>query len=145
MTARRRVLYAAAAAAGVLAAGCAAVPPAPAVVISGRLAVVVAAHAGEPARQLAGSFELRGDAQRGQLDLVSPLGVTIARARWAPDRVELDAAEGPIAYASLDELTDRTFGEPMPVAALFDWLRGRPRGGSPARAPVPPRAGRGSA
>ncbi len=101
--------------------------------ISGRLAVNVAASTAEPARQLSGSFELRGNAARGQLDLVSPIGVTVAQARWMPGRVELAGPAGPTIFASLDELSEQTFGEPLPLAALFDWLRGRPWAGAPSR------------
>lgn len=131
---RQAALLAAAAGAAALTAGCAALapPPLPPGLISGRLAVLVAPHDGHPASQIGGSFELRGNAAHGQLDLVSPLGITVARARWSPRRVELASAEGPVVFASLDELSTQTFGEPLPLAALFDWLRGRPWPGAPA-------------
>jgi outer membrane lipoprotein LolB len=118
--------------------GCASMaPPMPPGLIAGRLGLQVAAHGAAPARQLSGSFELRGDAAHGQLDLVSPIGVTVAQARWRPGLVELISSEGPIVFTSLDDLSARTFGEPLPLAALFDWLRGRPWGGAPAHpAPV---------
>jgi outer membrane lipoprotein LolB len=112
---------------------CATAPPPLEGLISGRLAVQVAASAAEPARQLSGSFELRGNATRGQLDLVSPIGITVAQARWTPARVELMSNEGPVVFASLDDLSERTFGEPLPLAALFDWLRGRPWPGAASR------------
>jgi outer membrane lipoprotein LolB len=122
---------------GRFAAGCASVAPPglPPGLISGRLALQVAATPTEPARQVSGSFELRGDAARGQLDLVSPLGITVAQARWLPGRVELlNSGDGPIVFESLDELSTRAFGEPLPLAALFDWLRGRPWPGAPSLA-----------
>jgi outer membrane lipoprotein LolB len=107
---------------------------APQQILSGRLAVQVAASASEPARQLGGSFDLRGDATRGQLDLVSPIGVTVARAQWQPGRAELATNDAPLVFANLDELANRAFGEALPLAALFDWLRGRPWAGATSMA-----------
>lgn len=127
---RRRLLTAAGLACLLSMAGCATVgPPLPPGLISGRLSVQVAAGAAEPARQLSGSFELRGDAHHGQLDLISPIGLVVAQARWQPGRVELlsgAADQGPSVFANLGELSKQAFGEALPLEALFDWLRGRP-------------------
>jgi len=133
---RRSLARLAAVLVAVVAAGCASIAPPglPPGLISGRLAVLVEATATAPARQVSGSFELRGNATSGQLDLVSPLGITVAQARWEPGRVELRSGEAPIVYASLDELSTQAFGEPLPLAALFDWLRGRPWAGAPSMA-----------
>ena len=120
-------------AAALLTAGCASLapPPAPQDLIAGRLALQVAATATDPPRQLGGSFELRGDALRGQLDLVSPLGLTLAQARWEPGRVEMSDGGEPRVFATLEDFAAEAFGEPLPLAALFDWLRGRPWPGAP--------------
>jgi outer membrane lipoprotein LolB len=115
-------------------AGCATPPPRVAGVLGGRLSVQVEASPAQPYRQLSAGFELRGDATRGELDLSSPLGAVMARARWQPDRAELVTAEGTAVFADLDELSTRTFGEPLPLAALFDWLRGRPWSEAPSAA-----------
>jgi outer membrane lipoprotein LolB len=115
-------------------AGCATPPPRGAAVLGGRLSVQVEASAAQPYRQLSGGFELRGDATRGELDLSSPLGAVMARARWQPGGAELVTAAGTSAFADLAELSTRTFGEPLPLAALFDWLRGRPWGEAPSAA-----------
>jgi len=91
--------------------------------ISGRLSVRVD---GQPERSVSASFELSGNASTGQLLLTGPLGATAARARWAPGQVLLARAGGTEeAYADLDALARAALGEPVPIAALFSWLRGR--------------------
>ncbi|AKJ27723.1 outer membrane lipoprotein LolB [Caldimonas brevitalea] len=97
------------------------------VAASGRLAVRVegAAPGGRP-RASNAVFELIGDARRGELRLSSPLGSLLAVAHWSPDEAVLRAEGQTRRYASLDDLTREMVGEALPVAALFDWLRGQP-------------------
>jgi outer membrane lipoprotein LolB len=123
-------------AAALVLAGCATAPPPPAEgeLLAGRLSVQVAASDAQPARQLSGGFELRGSATQGQLDLISPLGTLVARARWRPGQAELDGPDGNARFADLSALSAQAFGEPMPLAALFDWLRGRPWPEAPSQA-----------
>ena len=110
--------------------GCATPPmPAPAPdgeALSGRLSVRVDGVDGAAARSLSASFELQGDAQNGSLQLATQLGTVLAQARWAPRQVVLKTPQGESVFADLDALTREVLGEPVPVAALFDWLRGRP-------------------
>jgi outer membrane lipoprotein LolB len=120
-------------AAAVLLAGCASMPPA-GDVLAGRIALKIDAVANEPARQFNASFELRGNADAGELDLTHPLGTVVARARWAPGRAELVTPDGSTGFTDLTDLAARTFGEPLPLAAVLDWLRGRPWPGAPHRA-----------
>jgi outer membrane lipoprotein LolB len=115
-------------------AGCATPPPHGGDVLGGRLSVHVEASSVQPARSLSAGFELRGNATRGELDLTSPLGAVVARARWQPGLAELVTAEGTSGFLDLADLSSRTFGEPLPLAALFDWLRGRPWGAAPSQA-----------
>jgi outer membrane lipoprotein LolB len=108
-----------------LLAGCASAPTPAA--LSGRIALLVEAAPPAPARRFQAGFELRGDAQRGELDLTDPLGLVAARARWQPGAAELTTSDGAAArFGDLSELAERAFGEPLPLAALPDWLRGRP-------------------
>ncbi len=136
-----RGLLGAAAAALSMLAGCATVPPPDAYggdTLSGRLSVRVEAHAAADATSMTAAFELRGDPQRGRLDLSTPLGTTLAQARWAPGLVALVTPQGEARFATLDDLTRDVLGESLPVAALFDWLRGRPWPGAPSAPPAPP-------
>jgi outer membrane lipoprotein LolB len=109
---------------------CASVPqgagPVDGEALSGRLAVRVDASDGAAARSENAAFELQGTAQAGRLNLSTPLGSVVAQARWAPGSVMLVTPQGERSFADLDALTQEVLGESVPVAALFDWLRGRP-------------------
>ena len=115
-------------------AGCASVAPDAPSAIAGRLTLQVAAHQGEPARGFNASFDLVGDGRAGELRLSTPLGPQIARARWAPGEATIETADGVSRHADLDTLARHAFGEPVPLQALPDWLRGRPWPGAPNRA-----------
>ena len=106
--------------------------------ISGRMTVRVETPGPGSQRNLSAAFELSGDADQGRLDLNTPLGTTLARARWEPGTVSLTTPQGESRYADLPALTREMLGEELPVAALFDWLRGRPWPGAPSTAAVPP-------
>jgi outer membrane lipoprotein LolB len=121
--------------AGLLAA-CATPPSLPTIAgqeaLSGKLSVQVDPTADAPARLVSAAFDLRGSAERGELQLTSPLGNVLAQARWRPGEVVLQRNNGEQRYANLDALASDTFGEPLPLAALFDWLHGRPWGAAPS-------------
>jgi outer membrane lipoprotein LolB len=109
--------------------GACATPPLPAdggPVTSGRLSLRVDAAAERPAQGVTAAFELQGDAERGELRLLSPLGGMLAAARWAPGQALLDTPAGRQGFVSLDELSLQALGEVLPLAALPDWLAGRP-------------------
>jgi outer membrane lipoprotein LolB len=121
-----------AAALALLLAACATEPQRPAPDLAGRLALRVEAHAGQPARSLSTQFELRGNAQEGELQLTTPLGSTAAQARWQPGVAELITAEGKRRFVDLDALATELLGQALPLAALIDWLRGRAWPGAPS-------------
>lgn len=128
-----RALALAGVAAGLTA--CATPPPATeaGAVTSGRLLLRVAAMAGRDAQNVSAAFELQGDANRGELRLISPLGTQMAAARWAAGEVSLQTSEGTQRFATLDELSRQALGESLPLAALPDWLAGRPWALAPHR------------
>jgi outer membrane lipoprotein LolB len=109
-------------------------PPLPGHLYSGRLAVRTDAAPNLPAHSVTGQFELSGNASSGQLVLTSPIGTTVARARWSdpvgtrgiPSRIELEADGGTTRYATLEEMMQRAIGDQLPLPAMFDWLSGRP-------------------
>lgn len=123
----------AAAALGLLSACASLQPPhaAGAQVLSGRLSVRVDS---EPPKALSAAFELSGDAREGALALTSPLGSTLAQARWGPADVVLETPGSRSRYPDLDTLAAQALGERVPLAALFDWLRGRPWSGAGSEA-----------
>ncbi len=94
--------------------------------LSGRLSVRIAADAQSKERSLTVAFELTGNPQAGRIDFSTPLGSVLARARWSPQQVLLITDQGERQFADLDSMSREALGEVVPVAALFDWLRGRP-------------------
>ena len=76
---------------------------------------------------------MRGDGRSGELRLNSPLGTRVAQARWAPGVAVLDTPEGERSFGTLDELSRQALGEALPLAALPDWMRGRPWPAAPHR------------
>jgi len=94
--------------------------------LSGRLSVQVAGAVGGKASGGNGAFELSGQPKAGQLELSTPLGSLVARAVWRDGDVRLQTPEDERRFDDLDALTREMLGEAIPVAALFDWLQGRP-------------------
>jgi outer membrane lipoprotein LolB len=90
---------------------------------NGRLAVRVDS---EPPQSFSAGFDLRGHPRAGELQLSSPLGNTLATVVWSRAGAVLQQGEQVTRRASLDELTTELGGTALPVAALFDWLQGRP-------------------
>lgn len=93
---------------------------------SGRLSVQVAGGNGGKATGGNAAFELTGQPAAGQLELSTPLGSLVARATWRAGEVLLQTPEDERRFEDLDALTREMLGEAIPVAALFDWLQGRP-------------------
>jgi outer membrane lipoprotein LolB len=116
---RRRALLMAAAALS----GCASLTGQPPPDLAGRLSVRIDST---PARSFAADFDLRGNAERGALTLTGPLGATLARVDWQPGSASMTDAQGERRYPTLDALSQDLLGEALPLAALIDWLRGRP-------------------
>ncbi|MFN3304866.1 MAG: lipoprotein insertase outer membrane protein LolB [Roseateles sp.] len=113
-------------------AGCAQLPrePAPAAAtearLAGRISISVAGDAHQRGTGGAASFELFGGPLSGRLELTSPLGALVARASWQPGQAMLQTPGEERRFDDLDALTRELLGEPVPVAALFDWLQARP-------------------
>ncbi len=97
-------------------------PGVPIETLMGRLSVRID---GQPERGVSAGFELTGNAEQGGLLLTGPLGTTAARASWWPGHAVLASAGTETDYLELDSLVTAALGEPIPMAALFDWLRGR--------------------
>jgi outer membrane lipoprotein LolB len=108
--------------------GCAIIPPQAAGEAapqwSGRLGLQVR---GDAPQSFSAGFLLRGSPSSGVLSLFTPIGSTAAVLRWSPGSARLEAEGQPAQQAeSVDALLARATGAAVPVAALFDWLDGRP-------------------
>lgn len=94
---------------------------------SGRLSLVIepSADSSDQQQSFSGSFELRGNAKTGELDLLSPLGQIMMQLRWQPEiAVILRGAQRQI-FANADDLIQRATGASLSLAQLFDWLEGQ--------------------
>lgn len=89
---------------------------------AGRISLLVQS---EPLQSFAGSFELSGTAEQGELLLYTPLGSTAAQMRWSPGNAQLQNGTAVQAYPSVDAMLERTTGAAVPITALFAWLRGQ--------------------
>lgn len=90
---------------------------------NGRLALNVDS---QPPQAFSAGFDLRGSPSAGELQLVSPLGNTLALVVWDRNGAELRQGGQITRRGSLDELTAELSGTAVPVAALFGWLKGQP-------------------
>ena len=88
---------------------------------SGRLALQVEDN---QSQSFSAAFELKGSARAGELALHTPLGGTLALLSWAPGAATLRANGQTRDFESVEALVAHATGAAIPVAALFDWLRG---------------------
>lgn len=128
---RRALLAAAGTLTAALLGGCAGMAPAARPRHTGRMALRAE---GQDGRSFASAFELYGSAREGRLMLNSPLGTTAAQAVWSPRGASLQQGASQQDYPDLDRLSEDLLGERLPLAALFDWLDGRPSDSAPASA-----------
>ncbi|AOY98580.1 lipoprotein localization factor LolB [Cupriavidus sp. USMAHM13] len=82
-----------------------------------------------------GSFHWQEQGRNVRLDLISPLGQTLAIVTATPSGATLDLPNQPPRNApQVDSLLEDALGFALPVAGLRDWLHARPSRGSPAAA-----------
>lgn len=78
-------------------------------------------------RAFSASFELQGSATEGELSLFTPLGGLWRRLRWNAQSAWMDDGTHPAqSFEHLTALTRAALATELPIAALFDWLDGRP-------------------
>lgn len=87
----------------------------------GRLSVRIEST---PVQSFSAGFELSGNAQAGELILLTPLGNTYASLQWQPQGARLQAPGQDRNAESLATLVQQITGTDLPVAALFAWLAG---------------------
>jgi outer membrane lipoprotein LolB len=92
---------------------------------AGRISLVFDETApGSPA-SFFGSFELRGQLHRGELDLLTPLGSVAAQLQWQPHQALLIQGGQTRSFASANELIAQATGTAISAQQLFDWLQGQ--------------------
>lgn len=72
--------------------------------------------------QFSANFELNGNAETGELALYSPIGTTLAVARWTPQSAQLLQGQKVQDFASMEALTQQLTGAALPLQALLGWL-----------------------
>ena len=87
----------------------------------GRLAVKVAS---EPPQAFSADFALLGSASQGSLALSSVLGTRLATLRWDASSATLQTPTELLRFTSVDAMVAHSMGTPLPLAAVFGWLRG---------------------
>jgi len=91
--------------------------------LGGRLSVSYRA-AGKP-ESLQGKFLWVQRGEQIDIELLTPLGQTIARIAIAPGRARIEQSGGDVREAaSIDQLTEQTLGWTPPVNGLRYWLQG---------------------
>lgn len=75
-------------------------------------------------QSVSAGFELVGNAQAGELTLLTPLGTTALSLIWSKQTAVM-RSNGEVRYFnSLDSLIKQAIGTDIPVEALFAWLSG---------------------
>ncbi|MGZ3181141.1 MAG: lipoprotein insertase outer membrane protein LolB [Telluria sp.] len=91
--------------------------------LTGRLSVQYEKN-GQP-ESLSGKFDWAQQGDRVDVNLVSPLGQTVAKISVTPAEATLtEAGKAPRSAPDIDTLTAQTLGWPLPVSGLRDWLQG---------------------
>ena len=83
--------------------------------------------AGDPPREerASGRFELRAAGDTTEMDISSPFGQTLARARARPGLATIETADGRTHQAANPQLlTEEFLGWRVPIERLRDWLAG---------------------
>ena len=79
----------------------------------------------DPVQAFFAGFELKGQADTGELTLISPLGSILGVMRWTPTEATLDQGGNIQRFATTNELLAQATGAAVPISALFDWLGGK--------------------
>ena len=76
----------------------------------------------EPPELISANFEVNGRPEQGELALYSPIGTTLAVARWNSDSAELLQGQKAQSFPSVEAMTLQLTGNSLPLPALLAWL-----------------------
>ena len=76
----------------------------------------------DPPEQFSANFEINGRPEQGELALYSPIGTTLAVARWSPDSAELLQGQKVQSFISIEAMTQQLTGNKLPLPELLSWL-----------------------
>lgn len=92
--------------------------------LQGQLSIKLQAFQDQEAKGISLGFFFTGTQQLGQLDLMTPLGSQMAQVRWTQTDAWLQTEQGQRHFDTLDQLSQETLGEPIPLSALMYWIKG---------------------
>jgi len=108
----------------------------------GRFAVHYVDNNGED-RNVYGNFELQQQAHSATLQLLNPLGQTMARVSVSPAGATLELPNHPVQSApAVETLMQRAIGFPLPLAGLQYWLKPQAAPETQAQVTKDPASGR---
>jgi outer membrane lipoprotein LolB len=94
-------------------------------------------------RNAYGNFDLQQQGESATLQLLNPLGQTLARVVASPSGATLELPDRPTQTApDVQGLMQRTLGFPLPIDGLRYWLKPAISPDSPARTQIDPATGR---
>jgi outer membrane biogenesis lipoprotein LolB len=92
--------------------------------LQGQLSIKLSAFADQSAKGISLGFFFNGNADAGQLDLITLMGSQMAQVNWTPDAAWLTNDKGKHPYASLGELSQAALGESLPLRSMVYWMQG---------------------
>jgi outer membrane biogenesis lipoprotein LolB len=105
--------------------------------LQGQLSLKLGAVGDQPAQGLSLGFFFAGNAQVGQLDLMTLMGSQMAQVNWQADEAWLLNDKGRQRFNSIEALSETALGEALPLRALIAWMQGQPDPEQPSQ-PNPP-------
>jgi outer membrane lipoprotein LolB len=79
-----------------------------------------------PSQFFSAAFELQGNAEQGELSLLTPIGSTAAAIFWTPESAWLQSRGEKRRFPDISALIGDVLGTPVPIGALFAWLHANP-------------------
>lgn len=76
----------------------------------------------EPPEHISANFEINGRPEQGELALFSPIGTTLAVARWNPNSAELLEGQKVKSFVSVQAMTHQLTGNSLPLPEIMTWL-----------------------
>jgi outer membrane lipoprotein LolB len=90
------------------------------------MSIKLAAWEEQAAKGLSLGFFFTGNAEQGQLELISLMGSQLAQIGWQSDGAWLINQDGRHDFTDLDALTQQALGEALPLRTLIYWMQGQP-------------------
>jgi outer membrane biogenesis lipoprotein LolB len=109
-------------------------PALPRMALQGQISIKLGALGDQAAQGLSLGFFFTGNAQAGQLDLMTLMGSQVAQVGWQADQAWLVNDKGRQRHDSIEALSEAALGEALPLRSLIYWMQGQP---DPAIAQAP--------